>query len=393
MERTEYAGYLSVLSKWTTGPRSKWVTLFIWIACTIIASLAWPAANRMDRDSSSYLPHSAPSVQAQRNIEQSFPSATGTPALVVWYNSQGITSKDVKIITSVSQTLLVHPVTSQVAVPPLASMPATALSSLMSKDKTTLVLPVTLKSNATQAQLNRAIAQIKRIVEAQAGPQAITGSLNTHGLHVRITGPAGIAVDAVSLFQHADFTLLMATTLLVLALLIILYRSPILAFVPLVTVGIAYGLISPILGELSAQHLVTFDAQTTSIMTVLLFGASTDYCLLMVARYREQLYRFQSKDSAIREAVGGAAGAIALSGLTVALALVSLLLAQYESYHEFAIPFCLAIVIMALVSVTLLPLCLPSSGASPSFHSYRVQKRVLVRHPRVVAVVAANLAL
>lgn len=362
MEGMEHASYLGVLAKWTTGRRSKWLTLFIWIFCTVVASLAFPAANRVESNNASYLPNSAPSVQAEQRIEKNFPASTGTPALVVWYDSQGLTNKDIEIIKSVSERLESHPVASQIAVPPLASMPAAALAPWMSKDKTTLVLPITLKSSATQAQLHQAVVQIQHVVDAAAGSRAIQGPLSGDGLHVRITGPAGIAVDAVSLFQHADFALLMATTLLVLALLIVMYRSPILAFVPLVTVGIAYGLISPILGELAAHHWITFDAQTTSIMTVLLFGAGTDYCLLMVARYREQLYQSEDKYSAIRKAVGGSAGAIAMSGLTVALALLSLLFARYQSYHEFAVPFCLAIAIIALAGVTLLPALLAILG-------------------------------
>lgn len=97
-------------------------------------------------------------------------------------------------------------------------------------------------------------------------------------------------------------------------------------------------------------------------MTVLLFGAGTDYCLFLVARFRERLIYVEDKYQALREAVGGAAGAIAMSGLTVVLSLFTILFAKYGPYHRFAVPFSLAILVMAVAGVTFLPALLSILG-------------------------------
>ncbi|MDU0205409.1 MMPL family transporter [Paenibacillus sp. PFR10] len=160
---------------------------------------------------------------------------------------------------------------------------------------------------------------------------------------------------------------MLATVLLVLVLLIVLYRSPILAIIPLIGVGFAYGIISPILGFLAKQGWITIDAQAISIMTVLLFGAGTDYCLFFVARYRTALLEEKDKYTALRTSFGGSTGAIGMSGLTVIVSLLGLLFAQYGSNHRFAIPFSVAILIMALASLTLVPALLAIIGRTSFF--------------------------
>src|SRR5699024_6201803 len=98
--------------------------------------------------------------------------------------------------------------------------------------------------------------------------EVLDSKLESDVLKVRFSGPVGIQTDAVALFSNADLTLLVATVLIVFILLIALYRSPILAFVPLVAVGVAYGLISPLLGFLADKGSIVIDGQRISIMTV-----------------------------------------------------------------------------------------------------------------------------
>ncbi len=139
--------------------------------------------------------------------------------------------------------------------------------------------------------------------------------MDESGLHLRFSGPVGIQTDTVSLFSNADIALLIATVVIVFALLIILYRSPILALVPLVAVGIAYGVISPLLGFLASKGWIEVDAQAISIMTVLLFGAGTDYCLFLISRYRDELRHERDKYVALKNAMSGTGGAIMMSSL------------------------------------------------------------------------------
>lgn len=364
----ENSRFFSSWGKWVAGPKTKWITLSVWVVIVAILSFVAPAVSSQENNSAVLLPTSSASVQSQAQINQAFPNKTGTPALIVWYRNGGLTSQDLRNIQAAAKYLSNHPVAGQKSVVPVYNMPPVALGSLTSKDGTTFVLPVSFYSNADTTTLQSSLTALQHDVTTSIGANPFHDtSIQTSGLHARVTGPVGIATDAVGLFKHADITLLATTTMLVLILLILLYRSPILAFVPLVSVGFAYGAISPLLGTLAKSGVITVDAQGISIMTVLLFGAGTDYCLFLIARYRERLYHTRDKYQAIREAVGGAAGAIAMSGLTVVLSLFTLLFARYGSDHRFAVPFSLAIFVMALAGVTLLPALLAVLGRASFF--------------------------
>lgn len=102
-------------------------------------------------------------------------------------------------------------------------------------------------------------------------------------------------------------------------------------------------------------------------MTVLLFGAGTDYCLFLIARFRSKLKEESSLFAALRRAFGSSAGAIAMSGLTVVVSLLVLLLAEFGSFRRFAVPFSLAILIMMIASLTLVPAILGLVGRASFF--------------------------
>jgi len=129
-----------------------------------------------------------------------------------------------------------------------------------------------------------------------------------------------------------------------------------------VAVEIAYGIISPLLGFLADKEWIVVDGQAISIMTVLLFGAGTDYCLFLISRYRDELRHEADKYIALKRAISGTGGAIMMSSMTTVLGLLSLGLAYYASYDRFAVPFSLSIFIMGIAALTLLPAILALLG-------------------------------
>ncbi|KRF03833.1 hypothetical protein ASG89_03495 [Paenibacillus sp. Soil766] len=344
------------------GRRSKWVTLAIWILLTGILSVFLPNVNSQENNAAQQLPSDAWSLEAAALMKEQFPSNEGVPALVVWYRGSGLTDQDLAAVQKVTKQLTETPLTAQKGLPPLHQMPAPALKGMVSKDGKILVLPISFNEGTETEVLQEGMEKLEEITVSQLGSDPFEAKIEEDGLHARITGPVGIQSDATALFKGADLTLLLATVLLVLILLILLYRSPILAIIPLVGVGFAYGIISPILGYLAQQGWITIDAQSISIMTVLLFGAGTDYCLFFVARYRQALLVEKDKYTALRDSFGGSTGAIGMSGLTVIVSLLGLLFAQYGSNHRFAIPFSVAIFIMAIASLTLVPALLAIIG-------------------------------
>jgi RND superfamily putative drug exporter len=354
--------FFSKIGGIVAGRRSKWVTLAVWILLTGILSVFLPNFNSQENNTARQLPSDSWSLEAAALMKEQFPSNEGVPALVVWYRGSGLTDQDLAAVQKVTKQLTDSPLAAQKGLPPLHQMPAPALKSMVSKDGKILVLPISFNEGTETEVLQEGMKKLEEITVNQLGSDPFEATIEEDGLHARITGPVGIQTDATALFKGADFALLLATVLLVLVLLILLYRSPILAIIPLVGVGFAYGIISPILGYLAKQGWITVDAQSISIMTVLLFGAGTDYCLFFVARYRQALLVEKDKYTALRVSFGGSTGAIGMSGLTVIVSLLGLLFAHYGSNHRFAIPFSVAIFIMAVASLTLVPALLAIIG-------------------------------
>ncbi|MBS4172984.1 MMPL family transporter [Bacillus sp. FJAT-49736] len=344
------------------GPKTRWITLLIWVALTLVLSFTWPAINSLEDDSAPDLPNSAMSQQAEKLIKKEFPNDAGNPVLIVWYNNNKLDNQDITAIQNVFKKLKERPLAKQATLPPFDTIPQPALEQSVSKDGTTIVTPVFFDKNAGIEILQNNMDELKEIVNSTMDENPINRKVSDSGLHVRLSGPVGIQTDAVSLFSQADVKLLIATVLLVLVLLIILYRSPLMAILPLIVVGFAYGIISPTLGFLADQGWITADAQGVSIMTVLLFGAGTDYCLFLISRYREFLLHEENKFRALHLAVKESGGAISMSALTVVIGLGTLLFAHYGSFHRFAVPFSLAVLIMGIAALTLFPALLAIFG-------------------------------
>lgn len=339
-----------------TSKKGRWVTLLVWIIFAAVLSMVLPNVNKTENNAAKSFSNDVMSVKADAIAKKEFPTGAGLPLLIVWKKESGLQKTDYEQIINFYKKLDAQPVDQMGKLPPFASLPWQAFKSSASKDGKAIVTPVFIKSNASQEVLQKDVNQVHSLID-----QTIKTS-SKNKLVYQLTGPVGIQVDAVKLFSKADFTLLFSTVLLVLLLLIVIYRSPILALVPLIGVGFAYGVISPLLGGLAKSGLITIDSQAASIMTVLLFGAGTDYCLFLVAKYREKLTEEQDKTKAIQLALKQSGGAIFMSAVTVVIGLLILLLGHYKPYHRFGVPFSLAVLIMGIAALTLLPALLSIIG-------------------------------
>ncbi|MBO2944699.1 MMPL family transporter [Paenibacillus sp. F411] len=354
--------------RWVAGPKTKWITLLVWIALVAILSMAWPMVNEKETNNAPNLPEDSLSVQADQVAAREFPSGEGVPALLVWQRTGGLTDEDLGVIQQLYGKLSASPVPYQLPeVIPFDKLPLPALKQQLSENGSSLVTPVFFEESAGAKETEEGLEQIQELTKDIAGANPFEESLGGEELSARVTGPAGISVDATGLFEDADVSLLIATVLIVLVILLLIYRSPILALIPLVAVGFAYGVISPVLGFLAGEGWITVDSQAIAIMTVLLFGAGTDYCLFLISRFRQDLREEESKSGALFRAMTQSSGAIAMSGITVVIAMLALLFAQYGAYYRFAIPFSLAILIMFIASLTLVPALLAILGRASFF--------------------------
>jgi putative drug exporter of the RND superfamily len=363
--------------------KGRWMTVIIWLLLALMLNMIFPQANSQKNDRAANLPSDTPSQQAQQIIDKEFSKGAGIPALLTWYRGEGLTDTDLAKIQQLASLLSEKPVEFQQSVAPFHQMPLPVLKKQVSSDGTTLILPVAFKESAGSEDMNVGINAIQAQIKDTFSKNPLNTKLNnTNDLAVRITGPAGIAVDTKHLFSQGDLSLLFGTVAIVLILLLVIYRSPILAVIPLVGVGIAYGVISPLLGGIGESGLTIFDSQALSIMTVLLFGAGTDYCLFLIARYRSYLETESDKFVAMKLALSGSFGAIAMSGLTVVFSLIVLLLANFGPIHRFAVPFSLAILIMMVASLTLIPAFLSILGRG-SFYPF-VPRTLEMRQKRAL---------
>ena len=181
------------------------------------------------------------------------------------------------------------------------------------------------------------------------------------GLEVKITGGAGFSADAIEVFEGLDATLLLAALSLVIFLLILIYRSPFFFLIPLAAVVFAETL-SRSIGYGVSELGVTINGQSSSIMSVLVLGAGTDYALLLVARYREELHRTVDKHEAMSTALASAGPAIFASAATVIAALLCLTVAKVNGTAGLGPIAAIGIACAALSMLTLLPALLTIFG-------------------------------
>jgi RND superfamily putative drug exporter len=185
--------------------------------------------------------------------------------------------------------------------------------------------------------------------------------LRFENVQVEVTGAAGYGADAIEVFGDINGTLLLAAGGLVLVLLVLIYRSPIFWAIPFFTVLLAEGSARGI-GYLLAEAGVTINGQTGGILPVLVFGAGTDYALLLVSRYREELRRHDDKHEAMHIALRTAGPAIVASGFTVIAALLVLLLADVNSTAGIGPIGAMGVGLAMLFMLTMLPAALTIFG-------------------------------
>ena len=184
----------------------------------------------------------------------------------------------------------------------------------------------------------------------------------SQGFITHTTGLGGLFADLFNSFSGLDSSLLLVTGLVVAIILIVVYRSPILWILPLFSAGIALSLAGGVIYELAKHNIITLDGQSQGILSVLVLGAATDYALLLIARYREELHKQEHRVDAMKSALKGVWEPIIASGSTVALGLLVLLLSQLTNNRGLGPVGAIGIVCSMITILTLLPALLVVFG-------------------------------
>jgi RND superfamily putative drug exporter len=182
------------------------------------------------------------------------------------------------------------------------------------------------------------------------------------GLQINVTGAGGILADLFGAFGSIDSTLLSATLIVVALILIVVYRSPLLWIFPLLSAVIALTLAGSVVYLLAKEEIITLNGQSQGILSVLVIGAATDYGLLLIARYREELHLVESRFTAMRKAIRGVFEPIVASGATVSVGLLVLLLSELDANRSLGPVGAIGVTVAVLTMLTLLPALLVIFG-------------------------------
>jgi len=317
------------------GRWTKWLVVGIWL---VVMVLAFPLSSKLTgaekNDASAWLPGGAESTKVL-DVQSHFQSPNVYPGVVVYARTSGLTATDrAKAAADARMFAGLHDVVHGQVIGPIPSADGKALETILKVDL------------GTQGWSGAAKA-----VDAM---RAITNS-NANGLVSHITGPLGNAADSNNVFKGIDGTLLYSALAVVIVILLITYRSPVLWLLPVISSGLALITAEAVVYLFAAHAGLVVNAQSAGILYVLVFGAGTDYALLIVARYREELRRHDRRHAAMAEALRRAGPAIIASGSTVIVALLTLFAAQLNSTKDLGPVLAIGVAVAMLAMLTLLP--------------------------------------
>jgi len=370
------------LATFITSRKTSWIVL---VGALLAAGAIFAAGSGAGATTSPGvgLPSSAQSAQVAE-LQKKLPSANSTSAILVF-------SKDGEVLSDADRAAIATNATKLADL----SLDGFVPPPTVSDDGTTalVVVPLAVESSVS-AQKDRAV-ELRSVANAGL-PTGVKGLL---------TGAEGFAVDIAAVFEGADFTLLLTTVIVVAVLLLITYRSPWLWLVPLFVVGTADGLASIVATRVAAAVGIELDASVTGILSVLVFGAGTNYALLLIARYRDELRVIESRREAMAKALTSAGPAIVASGSTVVLSLLTLVFAELTGNRALGIACATGVVVAMIFALFVLPATLVLFGRGlfwpyvPRFGSASTTERgvwfrlgtVVSKKPVAVAIIGALL--
>jgi RND superfamily putative drug exporter len=303
-----------------------------------------------ENDNAAFLPDSAESTRVAE-LQQRFQDEQSLPLIIVWERPAGIDAETRQAVTA-----------------RLAKLRAT----LEEGDR--LTGPVSPPIPSADGQALQVIAPLRTdlgeaIVEAV---EEVRGVVQVPGATAYVTGPGGVFADFANGFAGIDGLLLLAAFGIVLLILLVVYRSPILPLLVIGTAALALSAANAVAYLLASNDLITVNGQSQDIASILVVGAATDYGLLLVARYREELRRHQSTYQAMGVAWRRSVAPIVASGATVILGVLCLLLSDLASNRGLGPISAVNVVFAMLVALTFLPAALSLLGRA-AFWPFRPQ--------------------
>jgi RND superfamily putative drug exporter len=371
-----FSGSKSETSK-IKGRKPLWLAIVIVIVWMSISSFTGPLFGKLstvqENNNSSFLPEDSVATRAANAITKFSDSANDQiPALVLFTGE--VTPEKIALTQSFAQTLGSKPMVHsdgellkdeegrEVSIPISDYfIEGVSITAFPSEDGEAILanfpISVQIATEFLPGSEEPALPGIVEAIRYYANEFADSNNFVTH-----TTGFAGILADLFGAFGSIDSTLLTTTVVVVAIILIVVYRSPILWILPLLSAGVALTLAGGVVYLLAKNDVITLDGQSQGILSVLVLGAATDYALLLIARYREELHLHESRFAAMKVAWRGVVEPILASGTTVVIGLMVLLLSQLNNNRGLGPVGAIGIICSMITILTLLPALLVVFG-------------------------------
>jgi putative drug exporter of the RND superfamily len=352
-----------LVREFAVGRRSRWVVIGVWLLLAVALGSLQPKLQQKAADESkTFRARGAESTKVHDLIDQRFVEGGQSTAVIAYYAKHGVEAQAPLIGQQTAA------ICGSMTLPDLAGVgtpdsigcgdlghhlgpenPPTPFS--RDEPPKMVLIPVVNSKDDTDSMV-RDVAALRKLTP---GP-------NGSPLASYVTGQAGFDADRATAVEGIDGTLLAITMTLVLVLMLVIYRSPTIATVMLGVVALAYLIATGILYGLVEAGATTVSGQSTAILIVLMFGAGTDYALLIVSRYRDELRRTEDAHAALVRATARTSPAILASAGIVIAAMLVLGLADFNATREMGPILALGIVVMMAAGLTLLPAVLSVLG-------------------------------
>ncbi|MEZ7821700.1 MAG: MMPL family transporter [Candidatus Nanopelagicales bacterium] len=336
-----------------SGRRALWLAVGAAVMWLMVGSWAGPLAGSLsdvqENDNATFLPSSAESTIVSEE-QEFFATNSAIPILAV------ITHPDRSPLTAADQGAITE-FLAEVPKLILADgsrvgdyLESEQLFPLPSEDGKALLINISVNSDRGA----------ERIEDGEFAFAEITNAIRDYAvsfdtLQINVTGPGGFLADLIKVFGAIDGALLLATAVVVAIILIFVYRSPVLWLIPLISAGFALAVASGIVYVLADNGVLVLNGQSQGILTVLVFGAGTDYSLLLVSRYREELHKYSVHTDAIGAAIKGVRAPIIASSATTSIGLMCLLLSELNSNKSTGPVSAVGVIAAMLIMLTFLP--------------------------------------
>lgn len=329
--------------------RARWLLIAAWIVVTAVLSVAFPPLTQVvENQKVQPLPREA--MAATEQMAKAFNESGQNILVAVLTDEQGLRPADEDVYRALAEKLR-HDTKDVADVRDFTTTPALR-QTMVSEDNKAFYMAIGLTASLGSPESAQAYERIAQTVEQ-----------STHGgtLTAHVTGPGAIVGDVSIISARAMHVIEIATVLLVLAILLLIYRRPVTVLLPLVTIGVSVATAEGIVSALTRIGLQV-SALTVVLMTAMIMGAGTDYAVFLISRYHEYVRRGMGSDLAVRHALGSMVHVIAASAATVAVTFLGMSFTHLPAFTTLGPALAVSIAVAFLAAVTLLPAIVVVAG-------------------------------